>query len=145
MISEGELRFNCCESTLKRVNKEKPLPGFDSDIMRIASGFGGGIGGWGSACGAVSGSAMALGLVYGSNGDEDIETYRIKRKKLRDLTREYLGAFLSEFGSVNCQDLLGVDRHTEEGRKKYVELSKQGVFRCSEYVEWSSRWIADRL
>ena len=145
MISEGELRFNCCESTLKRVNKAKPLPGFDSDIMRIASGFGGGIGGWGSACGAVSGAAMALGLVYGSNGDEEVKSFKDKKAELREVTREFLGAFQSEFGSVNCQDLLGVNRHTEEGRKRYAELSGTGVFRCNEYVEWASRWVADRL
>jgi C_GCAxxG_C_C family probable redox protein len=145
MISEGKLNFNCCESTLKKVNAEKPLPGFDKNIMRIASGFGGGIGSWGSICGAVSGAAMALGLVYGANGDEDVDTFKAKREELRLKTREFLGEFQKEFGNVNCQDLLGVNRHTEEGRRRYSELTGTRVFRCNEYVEWASRWIADYL
>ena len=47
-------------------------------------------------------------------------------------------AFEEEFGSVNCMDLLGVDRRTEEGRRRYSELRAQEVFRCGEYVEWTA-------
>lgn len=138
MISRGELRFNCCESVLMRIDRENPLPGFDIDFMRIASAFGGGVGGWGSVCGAVAGVAMAFGLIYGTEGNETYDVYQDKRKRLRDITQKFMPAFEREFGSVNCMDLLGVDRRTEEGRKRYDELKAQGVFRCEEYVEWSA-------
>jgi len=138
MISKGDLRFNCCESVLIRIDRESPLPDFDADVMRIASAFGGGVSGWGSVCGAASGAALALGLIYGTDGDEHPDEFQGKRDRLRDKTQRFLRDFEEEFGSVNCMNLLGVDRRTEEGRKRYDELKSQGVFRCSEYVKWAA-------
>jgi C_GCAxxG_C_C family probable redox protein len=138
MISKGDLRFNCCESVLIRIDRESPLPGFDNDVMRIASAFGGGVAGWGSVCGAASGAAMALGLINGTDGDEHPDEFQGKRDRLRDKTQRFLRVFEEEFGSVNCMNLLGVDRRTEEGRRRYDELKAQGVFRCGEYVKWAA-------
>lgn len=145
MITKNDLKFNCCESTIIRIDERYRLPGFDSHVMRIASAFGGGVGGWGSACGAVSGAAFALGLIYGTEGDETVDEFKDKRSQLRDLAQEFLVAFEKEFGSVNCMYLLGVDRRTEEGKERYEELREQGVFRCSEYVEWASEKILEML
>jgi len=50
--------------------------------MRIASAFGGEISSSGSVCGTVSGAAMALGLIYGTNGDETADIFSDKRGKL---------------------------------------------------------------
>jgi len=143
MISKGDLRFNCCESTLVRVNQIKTLPDFSLNIMRIASAFGGGIGSSGSACGAVSGAAMALGLIYGTNGDETADIFSDKRGKLNEKTKEFISAFSSEFGEINCIELLGVDYRTDEGLKRYRELSGKGVFRCKDYVKWAANWIIE--
>lgn len=145
MITKGELKFNCCESALMRIDKKNPLPGFDGDVMRIASAFGGGVGGWGSVCGAAAGVAMAFGLVYGTEGSEVPDVYQQRRGRLRDVTQEFLLAFERQFGSVNCMDLLGVDRRTEEGRRRYDELRAQGVFRCDGYVEWSAEKALELL
>ena len=143
MISQGDLRFNCCESTLVRINQITDLPGFDPNVMRIASAFGGGIGSSGSACGAVSGAAMALGLIYGTNGDESSGIFSDKRGKLKEKTKEFIAAFNSEFDEINCIQLLGVDYRTEEGLKRYRELTGTGVFRCNDYVKWAANWIVD--
>jgi C_GCAxxG_C_C family probable redox protein len=145
MITIGELKFNCCESVLKRIDRENHLPGFDGDVMRIASAFGGGVGGWGSVCGAAAGVAMAFGLVYGTEGSEVPDVYQQRRGRLRDVTQEFMPAFERQFGSVNCMDLLGVDRRTEEGRRRYDELRAQGVFRCDGYVEWSAEKALELL
>lgn len=140
MISRGDLKLHCCESTIIRINNVKKLPGFDEDIMRIASGFAGGVGGWGMVCGGISGSVMAMGLLYGCEGTEKPEVYEEKRIELRQIAQRLLKAFEDEFGSVNCNDLLGVDRRTEEGKRKLEELRAEGVLRCDEYV----RWIANK-
>jgi C_GCAxxG_C_C family probable redox protein len=145
MISRGDLNFNCCESVLLRIDGRDSLPGFDSDVMRIASAFGGGVVGWGSVCGAVSGAAMALGLAHGTDGDEDPEEFQDERGRLRLMMQEFMRAFEDEFGSVNCMDLLGVDRRTEEGKRRYDELKAQGVFRCGEYVEWAADRVLEML
>ena len=145
MISKGDLRFNCCESVLIRIDRESPLPDFDADVMRIASAFGGGVAGWGSVCGAASGAAIALSLIYGTDGDEHPDEFQGKRDRLRDKTQRFLRAFEEGFGSVNCMDLLRVDRRTEEGRRRYDELKAQGVFRCGEYVEWAAEKVLEML
>ena len=136
MISKGELNLHCCESTLIHIDESLKLPGFDEYVMRIASGFAGGVGGWGMVCGAVSGSVMAVSLLYGCDGDETPEEYEEKRMDVRRKAQELMKAFEDEFGSVNCMDLLGVDRRTEEGRKKVKELHAQGAFNCDRYIEW---------
>lgn len=145
MISQGENNFNCCESVLKRVDAEKPLPGFTPEVMRIASNFGGGVGGWGTVCGAVSGACMSLGLVYGTEGNEPATDYSNKREVQRDATRRFLKAFEEKWGHVNCFDLLGVDFNTPEGKIKYDALKDAGEIHCSEYVVWAAEKIIEML
>ncbi len=134
MIKKDEKSFNCCESALIRIDAEHSLPGFDKDIMRVASGFGGGVGGWGSICGAVSGGVMAFCLLYGTEVPEEYDHMRIE---LRGLQQDYFRAFEAEYGSINCMDLLGVDRRTGEGNRRYKEMQAQGVFDCGKYVDWA--------
>lgn len=141
MISKGGLKFNCCESVLLIIDETNPLPGFNHKIMRIASNFGGGVGGWGSICGAVSGSSMALGLLYGTEGTESPDEFESKRERMRAIAQEFMKEFEAEFSSVNCMDLLKVDRRTEEGKRLYEEMKERGETHCEEYVEWSANRI----
>ena len=143
MISRGDNKFNCCESTLLRIDEKDPLRGFDDDVMRVASAYGGGVMGWGSVCGAAAGACMALGLINGTTGDEFPGEYQEKRVLMREIGQKVLRSFEDEFGSVNCMDLLGVDRRTDEGKKRYEELKAEGVFACGEYVEWSADKILE--
>ncbi|MHA2393457.1 MAG: hypothetical protein ACXAEX_16085 [Promethearchaeota archaeon] len=54
------------------------------------------------------------------------------------LARARVAAFEEEFGTVNCMDLLGVDRRTEEGKTIYDEMKARGETHCGEYVDWAS-------
>jgi C_GCAxxG_C_C family probable redox protein len=139
MISRGEVRFNCCESTLMRIDEAHRLPGFGVNVIRIASNFGGGVAGWGGVCGAVSGAVMALGLVYGTSGYEAEREFSEKRKRLRALTQELMNAFEEEWGHINCYDLLGCNTRTPEGKAKYDEMKAKGLLHCDEYVKWAER------
>jgi C_GCAxxG_C_C family probable redox protein len=131
--------FNCCESTLLNVHGEHPLPGFDSDIMKVASPYGGGIY-WGSLCGATAGIAMALGLACGTDGDESLETFTEKRERLAEVSTSLMREFEEAFGSINCNGLLGVDRRTEEGRAKLKVLrDTKGISMCEEYIDWATK------
>lgn len=145
MISKGELRFNCCESALLRIDGKVPLPDFGNDTMRIASLFGGGVGGWQSVCGAVSGACMALSLLNGTNGNEDLDAFTEKRQDARDACQEFMKAFEAKWGAINCLDLLGVDFRTEEGSKIYEGMKERGETHCSEYVEWAAEWMSEKL
>ncbi len=145
MITRGENKFNCCESALIRVDEAKPLPGFDTDVMRLASNFGGGGAGWGSLCGAVSGSVMAVGLLLGTEGTESPEEFHSKRAKMREITQEIMQEFESRWGHVNCYDLLGVNTRTPEGKQKYELMKERGETHCAEYVEWAAEKVLEAL
>ena len=138
IVREGK-RLNCCESALIMVDEGHPLPGFEANTMKAASSLGGGVGGWGSACGAATGAVIALGLVHGTDGEETIEEFQERRGQLRDMSQVLLKEFEDTYGSLNCMDLLGVDRRTEEGKARYAELKAQGLVKCDDYVDWAAR------
>jgi C_GCAxxG_C_C family probable redox protein len=84
--------------------------GINSEIIpRIATPFGGGIGGRGEVCGAVTGSVMAIGLKYGREepSQPNLQAYA--------LTREFCQRFEEETGHLSCRDLTGMDLSTPEG------------------------------
>ncbi|MBN2335989.1 C_GCAxxG_C_C family protein [Candidatus Bathyarchaeota archaeon] len=145
MITRGDIKFNCCESTLIRIDNKKPLPDFGSPVMRAASNFGGGVAGWGSVCGAVSGAAMAVGLLLGTEGTEGAEEFQSKRDRMRAVTQEFAEAFEGRWGHANCYDLLGLNTRTPEGKKRYEEMKERGETHCAEYVEWAAEKVLEVL
>ncbi|MCX6649961.1 MAG: C-GCAxxG-C-C family protein [Candidatus Bathyarchaeota archaeon] len=138
MIVKNGLRFNCCESVLLKIHEEHPLPGFDDATMRIASNLGGGVAGWGDICGALLGGAMAIGLIYGTDGDETPPTFDEERLKERKITLELIKEFKTKWRHVGCCDLLGCRGCTPEERTKRGEdLKARGESHCDEYVDWT--------
>jgi len=140
MIYRGELRFNCCESTLIMINEKRLLPGFGKDVLRLASNFGGGVAGWGDMCGAAAGAAMAIGLIYGTEGTETLKVYDEMRAREKNVTVKFLQAFRGKWGYTSCRGLLGCEGCSPEERfKRYNELKDKGQTHCDEYVEWSEK------
>ena len=82
-------------------------------IPRIATPFGGGIGGRGEVCGAVIGSIMALGLKYGPEEPSQ------SNQQAYALAREFCQRFEEETGSLSCRELTGIDLSTPEGQKAF--------------------------
>lgn len=74
--------------------------------LKISSPFGGGIGGLGKICGALTGGMMALGLKFGYTDPNDTEKKPICKQK----TRELVARFLKEYHHTECNDLIGFDR-----------------------------------
>ena len=87
-------------------------------IPRMASAFGGGMGGLGSVCGAVSGALIAIGLVHGR--DEPWQP----RDQVYALAQQVYHGFQQEMGSTICRELTGLDLTTPEGVK---EIYSSGV------------------
>src|SRR4030042_715749 len=141
MIERGGIRFNCCESTLMRVDEGHPLPGLGPAVMRIASNFGGGVAGWGSVCGAVSGAAMAFGLVMGTEGDESPSKFQAARDRMRAMTQAFNKSFEERWGRIDCYGLLGVNTRTPEGKARYEEMKARGETHCEEYVRWAAEKV----
>jgi len=145
MIERGGNRFNCCESTLIIVDEARPLPGLGPAVMRLASNFGGGVAGWGSVCGAVSGAAMAIGLAMGTEGEEKPDEFKAARDRMRALTQAFNRAFEERWGRVDCYGLLGVNTRTPEGKARYEEMKARGETHCDEYVRWAAEKVISLL
>jgi C_GCAxxG_C_C family probable redox protein len=56
--------FNCAECVLEAV-LETVDTGLPRDALKLATGFGGGVGLFGDTCGAITGAVLAVGAVHG--------------------------------------------------------------------------------
>ncbi len=87
-------------------------------IPRIATAFGGGMGGIGSVCGAVVGAVMAIGLAHGREEPSQ------SRDQAYALTRDVYRRFQEEMGSTICRELTGLDLTTPEGVQELFSSGK---------------------
>ena len=111
--------FSCTQAILSTYGSDF---GLDRDIaLRVAGGFGGGMGRMGKTCGAVTGAFMVLGLKYGSADATDND----KKEKTYALVREFANQFSLRNGHIGCNELLGHDISTPDGRK---EAQEKGLF-----------------
>jgi len=109
-----EHRLSCSEASLLVVNSALGGDLTAEQVLRLGSGFGGGVGGSGCVCGALSGGVMALGLFLGpacSNG--------LGKKEFRKLVAEYHDAFREESGSACCRDLIADFRKDRKGKAAF--------------------------
>jgi C_GCAxxG_C_C family probable redox protein len=82
----------------------------ESAALRIAAGFGGGMGRLGHTCGAVTGAIMVLGLRHGS------ATMAPKAKQaIYARVREFTSRFQQRHGSIVCRELLSGDFGSPDG------------------------------
>jgi C_GCAxxG_C_C family probable redox protein len=121
------------------------MPGFGDPVMRTASNLGGGVARWGSACGAVIGAAMGIGLIMGTSGKETLEEFEEKKVKMREITQEFNKEFEEKWGSINCCNLLGVSIRTPEEYEFFQEMKEKGETHCTEYIEWAAEKVLELL
>ena len=96
--------------------------------LKIAAGFGAGMGRMTQTCGAVTGAYMVLGLKYGAaSGDREAKerTYRA--------VREFAQRFKERNGALGCKELLGCDISKPEEFAKMKSLGLH-VTVCSKMV-----------
>jgi C_GCAxxG_C_C family probable redox protein len=77
--------------------------------LKVATGFGGGMGRMGATCGAVTGALMAFGLRCGGVESE-------AKDRTNRLVNRFAERFRERHQSLECRDLIGCDLSTEEGR-----------------------------
>ena len=100
------------------------LLGIDEEtIAKFTLPFGGGLGRLRLTCGAVSGVAAVIGLLYA-----DAENSPENKKKVYAITQEVCGEFQKEMGSLICADLLS-------GMNLKVEVGGQAETRTEEYYK----------
>jgi C_GCAxxG_C_C family probable redox protein len=93
--------YNCSQAVLAAFADKAGLD--EPTALKLASGFGGGIGCSGGTCGALTGAVMAMGLCCGTADSADNTTKLEVYRKVRQLTEEYK----LRTGSTICRELMG--------------------------------------
>ena len=120
--------YNCAQSIFSSYSNDYEL---DKDTaLKIATGFGGGMGRSQRTCGAVTGSYMVLGLKYGM----DLKGNKDARDRTYHYINEFSNRFKKQFGSLICKKLLGCDINTSEGQQ-YYEQNNFFETKCFQYVK----------
>jgi C_GCAxxG_C_C family probable redox protein len=119
--------FNCsqavCAAHAEALGLSREL------ALKIAAGFGGGMGRHGEVCGAVTGAIMVVGLKIGSNDATDTAA----KEDAYALTDEVIVQFKERHGSILCRELLGCDILQPEGRQ-YARETRLFATRCPLFV-----------
>ena len=112
--------------------------GIDNDTaMKLASSFGGGLGGSRELCGAVSGMLMVAGLKWGYSdiGDNSVKTAHYAR------TRKLLEDFKAVHGTTVCSELLSeLGKLSENPSERTPEYYKTRP--CARFVETAAAVLA---
>lgn len=99
---------NCAQAVVGAFHKEC---GLDCETaLRLASGFGGGMGRLREVCGAVSGMFMVASLKYGYSDLRD----KAAKDAHYALIQKLAGRFKAETGSIVCRDLLGLSKERSD-------------------------------
>jgi C_GCAxxG_C_C family probable redox protein len=128
-------KMNCSQSVLTAFCEELGLE--KSLALKLALGFGGGMGRCGNTCGAVTGAYMVIGLKQ----DLKAENAQPIKEKTYSLVKEFNRRFTAVNGSTQCRDLLGTDISTPEGhdaanaKKLFITLCPKLVHDAVEIVE----------
>ena len=120
--------YSCTQAVLSVYAAKQGLD--EATAVRLAAGFGGGIGRTGQTCGAVTGAIMVIGLMRGSAVAQDREA----KDEVYRLTQALLRNFEDRCGSTQCRELLECDISEPKG---YARAREQDLFatRCPAYVK----------
>ena len=100
---------NCSQSILSTYAEGL---GLDREVaLKLAAGFGGGMGRMGGTCGAVTGAFMVLGL---QPGPVEADFQQAKEAAYQRV-REFAKRFEQRNGTTVCRDLIQCDIGTPEG------------------------------
>lgn len=108
--------FNCSQSVLSPFCDDLQLD--QDNALKLACGFGAGIGRRGDMCGAVSGGIMVLGARYGRDRTSDVSSTPTTYSKVND----FLDLFTEKHGTIECSSLIdNCNLSTPEGQKMFKE------------------------
>jgi len=114
-VAKFESGYNCAQSVLSVFCDDL---GLDQDkALKIACGFGAGMGRKEEVCGAVSGGIMAIGLKCGRGVHGGWKSTEVAYAKVREL----MNRFSQIHGSYLCRRLLNdCELLTEEGQRTFL-------------------------
>ncbi len=107
--------INCAETIVKTFDELCDLG--VGKAVRLASGFGGGMGHAGDLCGALAGAVMVLGAFKGRPNPPEGD-----RKDIYPLSKEFHGIFVASNQATDCDDLRKFEFGTREQNVNCLKL-----------------------
>ena len=127
--------YNCSQAVFSTYCSKLGID--PEEALKIACGFGGGMGRLGETCGAVTGAYMLIGAKYGKVRQDDDQV----KEKTYGLVQKFTERFIEKNGHIRCRDLLGVDLIKDD---KDLIRSKTSIV-CSRLIKDASEIIEDML
>ncbi len=121
-------RRGCAETTFIVLKEAFDLP--DAEDSSAAMALNGGIAYSGGTCGAITGAALAVGML----AERHIADHGEAKRAARLVTADLLVAFEARFGTSACRELIGADLRTEAGHQAFMD---GGIWRdrCMRQIE----------
>ena len=129
--SGGAGGYNCAESTMYGITE---VLGIDrTQLQKLATPFGGGLGRNGYVCGSLMAGMIVLGSKYGRTNPDQL------RAPSYDAATELLEKFEAKIGKLNCREITGldlkaIDNTGEEKQRVHKEICKPLVKQVCEWV-----------
>jgi C_GCAxxG_C_C family probable redox protein len=136
-LSRFAAGFNCSQAVFSAYADDFGLD--EEAALKIAAGFGGGMGRMAETCGAITGAMMVLGLRHGGTTPDREAKERVYAK-----IRQFADRFKARNGSLLCRDLLSCDISTPAGHEAARE---KGLFTtaCPTYVRDAAEILEEML
>lgn len=130
--------FNCSQAVLSTYAEDFELD--QEAALKLAAGFGGGMGRMAGTCGAVTGAFMVLGLKHGPTEPGD----QTGRETVYERVREFAKRFEAHNGTTVCRNLIQCDIDTPEG---LAMARQQKLFAtvCPKFVQDAAEILEEML
>jgi C_GCAxxG_C_C family probable redox protein len=130
--------YHCSQAVLAAFSEDLELS--QEIALKIACPFGGGLGGYGRTCGALTGAMMVVGLKHGSTKVTDLDAKKLSREK----TRQLIETFEKVHGTSNCNELVGFNRSNMSGAELMAKLPHFHSI-CPKYLETVVSFLEEEL
>ncbi|MDD6308713.1 MAG: C-GCAxxG-C-C family protein [Clostridia bacterium] len=107
--------FNCCQAVVGAFEDQLSID--KSELMRIASSFGGGMGRLGEVCGAVTGMFIVFGLVHGFDTPDNSTVKKDHYGNIQALAH----TFSAKHDSILCRELLSSNTESRHSCTQMVQ------------------------
>ena len=127
--------YGCAETTFITLKEAFGLPQPQESAAAMV--LNGGVAYYGGVCGAISGAAMAVGML----AERRVADHQQAKRTARKLIACYMEAFEKQHGSINCRDLIELDIRDEAQHHQFIE---SGIWRerCMRQIEFAIEKLA---
>lgn len=130
--------YSCAQSVLAPFAARLGMT--ETAALKLASGFGAGMGRMRGVCGAFSSLVMIAGCCRGNTSGRPEDKERIYQ-----CIRSLAGRFRTQFGALHCRELLQLAENSAESARPLERTSEYYASRpCERCVLFCARW-ADEL